>query len=101
MNKSRLQFTLSGNDLRAFYAIAGEFSHCGKAGTLGLVPNAALKQRFRFNDADFLCVYKTITLVMTGIRYPNQEGLQYQSLRNIRQHMERVYLDQRSQTIPG
>ncbi|WP_077411879.1 hypothetical protein [Marinicella sediminis] len=71
MNKSRLQFTLSGNDLRAFYAIVGELSHCGKAGTLGLVPNAVLKQRFRFNDTDFLCVYQAINLVMSGTRYPN------------------------------
>lgn len=98
-NSPRLQLIIEGPELQAFYAIASEFQECGKAGTIGFLLGSGKNQNFKFNDADFLCVYSSISRVLDGHRYPAKVGNEYMALCRLKTYFEEQYLKQRNQTL--
>jgi hypothetical protein len=95
MSLPRVVFWLEGNEISAFYAIAGEFCNCGRASSIGISPVSLNKKRFRFNEEDFTCVYKSISRVMSGDRYPTKEGHEYDALQSVQQKMQVAFQEQR------
>ena len=97
----KIKLLIEGDNLQAFYAIASYYNQCGKASRIGLTPNKSLKQNFKFNDADFLCVYKSIIVALNGVRYPNKKSKEYCCLLQIKVYFEREYMSQRGLNIPN
>lgn len=99
MSLPRIKLRIEGSDLFAFYAIAHEFTECGKASRIGLLPNASAIQNFKFNDADFRCVYHSIIRAMNSDRYPVKKGKEYLALCRLKEYFENAYLNQRNRPL--
>jgi hypothetical protein len=95
----RIQLNIEGRQLQAFVAISAEFRECGKAGTLGLSINKKEQKKLKFNNVDFLCVYKAIIRSLNGDRYPNKSGNEYIALCNLKEYFETECINQRGMEI--
>jgi hypothetical protein len=100
-NIPKLKLRIEGRELQALYAISSEFKGCGKASKIGLSINRKEQQNFKFNDADFLCVYASINRVLNGHRYPAKEGHEYLALCKLKSYFEEEYIKQRNHEIPN
>ena len=94
-SKPRIKVIIKGRQLLAFLAIAQEFDDCGKIGNISQVPNLKEEKQFKFNETDFICVYKGIVKALNGHRYPSKTGNEYQALNSLKEYFESEYKKQR------